>query len=118
MVPSREDLFKYFGISHMVNNDTIVYLCHQTIFKMVPEFDRVFRYVASVSVTHDIDLMLQLCRDILKRNPNAILLGKVFAQHITFVLYVRTCPDATFRSSAVRRSRSASCNASACPWLM
>ena len=88
MVPSREDLFKYFGISHMVNNDTIVYLCHQTIFKMVPEFDRVFRYVASVSVTHDIDLMLQLCRDILKRNPNAILLGKVFAQHITFVLYL------------------------------
>ena len=42
-VPSRQELFSRFGVSERITNDTVVYLCHQTIFKLVPEFDYVFR---------------------------------------------------------------------------
>ena len=44
-VPSRDALFKIFGIAERVDEDTVVYVCHQTLFKLIPEFDKLFRCV-------------------------------------------------------------------------
>jgi hypothetical protein len=42
-VPSRDDLFKHFGILHRIEEDTVIFVCHQTLFKLIPEFDKLFR---------------------------------------------------------------------------
>lgn len=74
-LPSRAEVIRHIGIEHMVNNSTHIYLCHQTLFKLLPSFDAVFRFVAS----DDALCMYSDCglRRILERDPDGILVLKV-----------------------------------------
>ena len=44
-IPPREALFNMWGITHRIHANTTIYVCHQTIFKLIPNFDEVFRLV-------------------------------------------------------------------------
>ena len=44
-IPERSDLFERWGITHRIHANTTIYVCHQTIFKLIPNFDEVFRFV-------------------------------------------------------------------------
>jgi hypothetical protein len=59
-LPSKEALWSSLGLSEVITEDTVVYVCLQTLFKLVPDFDSVFR-------------------QILERNPNARIIFKQFS---------------------------------------
>ena len=40
-----------WGITHRIHENTTIYVCHQTIFKLIPNFDEVFRFVTRSSPT-------------------------------------------------------------------
>ena len=45
VLPSRAEVLERIGIAGRVGNNTHLYLCHQTLFKLMPEFDNTFRCV-------------------------------------------------------------------------
>ena len=59
-IPSKEQLWSNLGLTEIITEDTVVYVCLQTLFKLVPDFDAVFR-------------------QILERNPNARIIFKQFS---------------------------------------
>eukprot|EP00035_Acanthoeca_spectabilis_P035903 m.36738 g.36738 ORF g.36738 m.36738 type:complete len:691 (+) comp7609_c0_seq1:62-2134(+) len=58
-IPSRRELFSNLGLGGLVSDETTVLVCLQTLFKLTPNFDTVFR-------------------EILQRLPKARLLLKTF----------------------------------------
>eukprot|EP00041_Stephanoeca_diplocostata_P018677 m.392927 g.392927 ORF g.392927 m.392927 type:complete len:232 (+) comp21087_c0_seq2:219-914(+) len=58
-MPTRAEVFKNLGLDTVIHDDTVVFVCLQTLFKLTPDFDAVFR-------------------NILERTPTARLLFKSF----------------------------------------
>ena len=97
-IPTRAQLLASFGLSSRIDEHTVIFVCHQTVFKLVPEFDRVLRFV-SINRSRKIESTWSLllcqpwvmrgfdifallgqschCSDILRRTPNSLLLLKV-----------------------------------------
>lgn len=44
-MPSKIDLWQKLKLTDVIKKDTVVYVCLQTLFKLVPDFDEVFRFV-------------------------------------------------------------------------
>jgi hypothetical protein len=57
-LPSRDRLMKSLGLQQFITNTTIIYLYHQSLFKLQPQFDDVFRRI-------------------LKQTPKSVLVLKV-----------------------------------------
>lgn len=58
-IPTKAALWESLGVADVITADTVVYVCLQTLFKLVPDFDAVFR-------------------QILERNPKARIVFKQF----------------------------------------
>ena len=46
-VPTRMKLYFDLGFRDIIKPESNVYVCHQTLFKLTPDFDHVFRYDTS-----------------------------------------------------------------------